>query len=150
TKCRLSGPVSGTAAGRLAYQCAGSISIHAALARLARPKMPSAQNQGSPRSLRAIAPPSRRPIARGRAADALGTTARRHLADRAREPGDALGDGRLVDRGAGQRDVLATTTVGEEDLAAGVGDARGEGRLVHTIRVGAGGEREPDHVPTTR
>src|SRR5262249_7460306 len=137
TKCRLSGPVSGTAAGRLAYQCAGATSIQAALARFARPKRPSAQNQGSSRTLRAIAfPPSSTSSSERTcrwAPQPVRASCGRRLAHRASEPGDAFRDGRLVDGGERQRQVLGATPVGEPDLAAGVGHAARAGGLVQAI-----------------
>src|SRR5258706_14830940 len=63
TKCVLSGPVSGTAAGSVAYQPAGSAGIHAALPTFSAPDTTSAHHQNPLRSPDGIAPPPPGPAA---------------------------------------------------------------------------------------
>src|SRR5262249_5685442 len=93
TKCVLSGPVSGTAAGRPAYQPAGSASIHTAFSRLPTAKTARHQNQKSVVSARCIGSPFR-PARREAGSDGSGATPRGHvIADDGGEARDAVADG---------------------------------------------------------
>src|SRR5262245_3952850 len=147
TKWALNGPVSGTAAGRRAYQSAGAASIQAALARFTTPKMPNAQAQGSLRSECAIDPPR---CAAPRGPRAAGGARRELLAQGGGQPGDAGVDRRRVEGGEAERDVIGAATTRVEEFAAPVRDAARPRRLLEAIRVDAGRQREPDQVAAVR
>src|SRR5262245_46140676 len=151
TKWALNGPVSGTAAGRRAYQSAGAASIQAALARFTRPKTPSAQAQGSVRSACAIGDPPRAAACAGRTwhrgPRAAGSSVRRELlAQRGGEPRDTLIDRRHVDRGEAEGDVIGAPAARVQQLAAPVGHPARPRGLFEAVGVGAGREPDPDEV----
>src|ERR1051325_11393979 len=93
TKCRLSGPVSGTAAGIPKYQPSGPISIHTPFARLIAASPQSTTAQLSVRDIETSSTSVRRPAAAPRAAPQPGAS---HVtADDRRQSLDSLDDLRL-------------------------------------------------------
>src|SRR6185503_5520537 len=156
TKWVLSGPVSGTAAGRPAYHPAGSASIQPAFARLPSPNTTSAHHQESARSPDRIAAPPCVPRGGARSfcrwSPARSDTGGRRVRlahDRA-EARDALVDGLHVERREGQDDMVGAAAVATEHVTARVRDATRERRLMQAIGIGAGRQGEPHEDATPR
>src|SRR5436190_22272709 len=148
TKCRLSGPVSGTAAGMPKYQPSGPISIQIPLARLIAASAQSTTVQLSVRDIEtSFASVRGRPAAAPRAAPQPGTS---HVAaDDRRQPLDSLDDLRLRHARERQIALRGSLTVEVKRVAPGNRHAFGggvaeDGRAVDAIR-----KREP-HVVAGR
>src|SRR5258705_9968025 len=110
TKWVFKGPVSGTAAGRPAYQPAGSASIQIAFAALPNANTTSTHHQGSLRSAMVRPPSIRLPCGAGRRRSPA-TRARRGLAHDDAEARNALGDRVRCERGERQRQMIAAAPV---------------------------------------
>src|SRR5262249_39542433 len=153
TKWELKGPVSGTAAGRRAYQSAGEASIQAALPRLAAPSASSTQRQGSRPSACAMQAPSGRP-APATGPDGWGPDVTGHAlggdlhAHGGAESRDPLGDRAGIERGKGQRQRVSAPAIDVERLAARVRDAAIACRVLEALGIDSRRERDPDHVST--
>src|SRR5437870_64136 len=117
TKCRLSGPVSGTAAGIPKYQPSGPISIQTPLARLIAASAQSTTTQLSVRDIETSSVSVRRPAAAPRAA--LQPGASYVAADDHRQPLDSLDDLRLRHARERQIALRGSLTVEVKRVAPG-------------------------------
>src|SRR5262249_49407525 len=153
TKCELKGPVSGTAAGRRAYQLAGAASIQAALPRLATPSASSTHRQGWRPCAGAMQAPARRP-ASATGPDRCGPDVSGHPrggdlhARGGGESRDALGDRAGIERGERQGERVSAAAIDVERLAARVRDAAIACGVLEALGIDSWGEPDPDDVPT--